>query len=171
MWGSTKEDTENFLIDLGFLGIDNVMVLRGDAVKSETYFSRKEGHAYMSQLVGQILTWIWGSIWTMLWRILRPPIFVLGLRVILKSTWRHQVWTATFIFKKKIAKGAAYIVTQMFSTIPNTSILLKMQKRRHYMVPIIPGLKPLATWKQLNLIPHRFKCGSSRRFDYGSFEM
>ena len=53
--GFTKEDTENFLIDLDFLGIDNVMALRGDAVKSETYFKpEKEGHAYADELVNQI---------------------------------------------------------------------------------------------------------------------
>lgn len=53
--GFTKEDTENFLIDLGFLGIDNVMALRGDAVKSETYFKpEKKGHRYASELVTQI---------------------------------------------------------------------------------------------------------------------
>ena len=53
--GFTKEDTENFLIDLGFLGIDNVMALRGDAVKSETYFRpEKDGHNYANELVSQI---------------------------------------------------------------------------------------------------------------------
>src|SRR5690554_888935 len=53
--GFTKEDTENFLIDLDFLGIQNVMALRGDAVKTETYFSpEKEGHAYADGLVQQI---------------------------------------------------------------------------------------------------------------------
>ena len=53
--GFTKEDTENFLIDLDFLGIDNVMALRGDAVKTETYFkAEKEGHHYASELVTQI---------------------------------------------------------------------------------------------------------------------
>ena len=53
--GFTKEDTENFLIDLDFLGIDNVLALRGDAVKSETYFKAdKEGHSYASELVSQI---------------------------------------------------------------------------------------------------------------------
>jgi len=54
--GFTKEDTENFLIDLDFLGIDNVLALRGDAVKNETYFSaEKEGHTYAKDLVKQIV--------------------------------------------------------------------------------------------------------------------
>jgi len=53
--GFTKEDTENFLIDLDFLGIDNVMALRGDAVKSEMYFKAEtEGHRFASDLVDQI---------------------------------------------------------------------------------------------------------------------
>src|SRR5699024_1608022 len=53
--GFTKEDTENFLIDLDFLGIDNVLALRGDPVKSETYFkSEEEGHAHASELIEQI---------------------------------------------------------------------------------------------------------------------
>jgi len=55
--GFSKEDTENFLIDLGFLGIVNVMALRGDAVKSETYFTpEKDGHNYANELVSQIIT-------------------------------------------------------------------------------------------------------------------
>src|SRR5690606_15065969 len=53
--GFTREDTENFLIDLDFLGIENVMALRGDAVKNEIYFrAEKEGNAYAGELVAQI---------------------------------------------------------------------------------------------------------------------
>ena len=53
--GFTKEDTENFLIDLDFLGIDNVVALRGDAIKSETYFkAHKDGHNFASDLVHQV---------------------------------------------------------------------------------------------------------------------
>ena len=53
--GFTKEDTENLLIDLDFLGIDNVVALRGDALKTETYFhAEKEGNEYASELVTQI---------------------------------------------------------------------------------------------------------------------
>ena len=53
--GFNKEDTENFLIDLDFLGIDNLVALRGDAVKTETYFKPSEdGHKHASDLVKQI---------------------------------------------------------------------------------------------------------------------
>ena len=53
--GFSKEDTENFLIDLDFLGIKNVMALRGDAVKSEIYFTPDpQGHTYANELVEQI---------------------------------------------------------------------------------------------------------------------
>ncbi|MPT34398.1 MAG: methylenetetrahydrofolate reductase [NAD(P)H], partial [Flavobacterium sp.] len=53
--GFNREDTENFLIDMDFLGIDNVVALRGDAVKSEIYFKpEKEGNQYASELVTQI---------------------------------------------------------------------------------------------------------------------
>ena len=55
LWRFNKEDTENFLIDLDFLGIDNLVALRGDAVKSETYFKpSKDGHQHASDLVKQI---------------------------------------------------------------------------------------------------------------------
>ena len=53
--GFNKEETENALIDLDFLGIDNVLVLRGDPIKSETYFSAEEGgHSYASELLSQV---------------------------------------------------------------------------------------------------------------------
>ena len=53
--GFTKEDTENLLIDLDFLGIDNVVALRGDALKNETYFRpEREGNEYATDLVLQI---------------------------------------------------------------------------------------------------------------------
>ena len=57
--GFTKEETEYLLVDCQYLGIDNVMALRGDAVKSETYFTpEKEGHQYANELVSQITRYV-----------------------------------------------------------------------------------------------------------------
>ena len=53
--GFSKEETENALIDLDFLGIDNLLVLRGDPINSETYFAaEKGGHKYASELIKQV---------------------------------------------------------------------------------------------------------------------
>ena len=92
--GFTKEDTENLLIDLDFLGIDNVVALRGDALKTETYFKpEKEGNQFRKSII-LTMEFIWMSIC----RIRPAPIFVLAFRVIQKNTWKHRALIATFIF-------------------------------------------------------------------------
>lgn len=156
--GFTKEDTENFLIDLGFLGIDNVMALRGDAVKSETYFSpEKEGHSYASQLVSQIFHLNQGKYLEEELQNTAPTDFCIGVAGYPEKHMEAPSMDSDIYFlKKKIAKGAGYIVTQMF--FDNTKFFSFVEKCRNegITVPIIPGLKPLVTKKQLNLIPHRF---------------
>ena len=53
--GFSKEETENALIDLQFLGIDNILALRGDPIKTESFFKpQKDGHKYASELIHQI---------------------------------------------------------------------------------------------------------------------
>ncbi len=156
--GFTKEDTENFLIDLGFLGIDNVMALRGDAVKSETYFTReKHGHSFASDLVKQIAALNKGKYLDA--EILNQAetdfcIAVAGYPE--KHMEAPSLDSDIHFLKKKIKNGANYIVTQMF--FDNAKYFTFVDKCRvaGITVPIIPGLKPLATKKQLNLIPHRF---------------
>ncbi|HPF10952.1 MAG TPA: methylenetetrahydrofolate reductase [NAD(P)H] [Flavobacteriaceae bacterium] len=156
--GFTKEDTENFLIDLGFLGIDNVMALRGDAVKSETYFSpEKEGHAYASQLVGQISNLNLGKYLDDALENSAPTDFCIGVAGYPEKHLEAPSMDSDIYFlKKKIAKGAAYIVTQMFFDNTKYFDFVEKCRKEGITVPIIPGLKPLATRKQLNLIPHRF---------------
>ena len=87
--GFTKEDTENFLIDLGFLGIDNVMALRGDAVKSETYFQPEiEGHKYASELVSQITELNQGKYLDEELQNTSKTDFCIGVAAIQKNIWR-----------------------------------------------------------------------------------
>lgn len=156
--GFTKEDTENFLIDLDFLGIDNVMALRGDAVKSETYFTaEKDGHAYASDLVQQIAnlnegTYIDGELLN-----LATTDFCIGVAGYPEKHMEAPSLDSDIHFlKKKIKNGACYIVTQMFFDNDKYFKFVDKCRAAGITVPIIPGLKPLATRKQLNLIPHRF---------------
>lgn len=156
--GFTKEDTENFLIDLDFLGIDNVVALRGDAVKSETYFKpTQDGHLYAVDLVKQIKDLNQGSYLDDEVEYAAPTDFCIGVSGYPEKHMEAPSLDSDIHFlKKKIAAGADYIVTQMF--FDNTKFFEFVAKCRAagITVPIIPGLKPLATRKQLNLIPHRF---------------
>ena len=156
--GFSKEDTENFLIDLGFLGIDNVMALRGDAVKSETYFSQqKDGHQYASQLVSQISDLNNGKYLEEELQNTTPTNFCIGVAGYPeKHLEAPSMDSDIFFLKKKIAKGATYIVTQMFFDNAKYFSFVDKCRKEGITVPIIPGLKPIATKKQLNLIPHRF---------------
>jgi len=156
--GFTKEDTENFLIDLDFLGINNVMALRGDAVKSETYFKpEQEGHAYASDLVTQIQDLNQGNYLDEELLNSSTTNFCVGVGAYPEKHMEAPSLDSDIHFlKKKIKNGADYIVTQMFFDNKKYFNFVKKCREAGITVPIIPGLKPLATKKQLNLIPHRF---------------
>ena len=156
--GFTKEDTENFLIDLDFLGINNVMALRGDAVKTETYFKpEKEGHHYASELVSQISELNNGVYLDEELQNSSPTNFCIGVGAYPeKHAEAPSLDSDIHFLKKKIKNGATYIVTQMFFDNKKYFQFVKKCRDAGITVPIIPGLKPIATKKQLNLIPHRF---------------
>ncbi|QYS86812.1 methylenetetrahydrofolate reductase [NAD(P)H] [Flavobacterium oreochromis] len=157
--GFTKEDTENLLIDLDFLGIDNVVALRGDAVKSEIYFKpEKEGNAYASELVSQISNLNKGIYLDSDLQNTNTTDFCIGVAGYPEKHMEAPSMDSDIHFmKQKIKNGADYIITQMF--FDNQKFFEYVEKCRNagITVPIIPGLKPIATKKQLNLIPHRFK--------------
>ena len=156
--GFTKEDTENFLIDLDFLGIDNVMALRGDAVKTETYFKpESEGHAHASELVSQISDLNNGAYLDDELENSSPTHFCIGVAAYPeKHAEAPSLDSDIHFLKKKIKNGAEYIVTQMFFDNEKYFKFVDKCRKEGIVVPIIPGLKPIATKKQLNIIPHRF---------------
>ncbi len=156
--GFTKEDTENFLIDLDFLGIDNVMALRGDAVKTETYFKpEKEGHHYANDLVAQIEDLNNGIYLDDELKNTSATNFCTGVAGYPeKHMEAPSIDSDIHFLKKKIKNGAEYIVTQMFFDNKKYFDFVKKCRAEGITVPIIPGLKPIATKKQLNIIPHRF---------------
>ncbi|MBT8325901.1 MAG: methylenetetrahydrofolate reductase [NAD(P)H] [Winogradskyella sp.] len=156
--GFSKEDTENFLIDLDFLGIDNVMALRGDAVKSETYFRpEKDGNEYASDLVEQIQRLNEGKYLDEELQNTSKTHFCIGVAGYPEKHMEAPSLDSDIHFlKKKIKNGATYIVTQMFFDNAKYFQFVDKCRAEGITIPIIPGLKPIATKKQLNLIPHRF---------------
>lgn len=157
--GFTKEDTENFLIDLDFLGIDNVVALRGDAVKNETYFKPEpKGNKYASELVTQIAELNQGIYLDPELENTSKTDFCIGVAGYPEKHMEAPNFDTDLKYlKQKIDNGAEYIVTQMF--FDNSKFFAFVEKCRAIgiHVPIIPGLKPLATLSQLNLLPQRFK--------------
>ncbi|MDG1823067.1 MAG: methylenetetrahydrofolate reductase [NAD(P)H] [Flavobacteriaceae bacterium] len=156
--GFDREDTENFLIDMGFLGIDNVVALRGDAVKSETYFKPEpKGNAYAVDLVKQITDMNNGTYLDENILNTAKTDFCIGVAGYPEKHMEAPNMESDIHFlKKKIEAGADYVVTQMFFDNSKYFAFVENCRAAGITVPIIPGLKPLATKKQLNMIPHRF---------------
>ena len=156
--GFTRQETEDLLIDLNFIGIDNLVALRGDAMGSETYFKpEKEGHAYASELVAQINALNSGRYLDSSLENTTASDFCVGVagypeKHMEAPSLDHDLK----MLKAKVDAGAHYIVTQMF--FDNQKFFEFVEKCRAIgiNVPIIPGLKPISTKRQLNLLPHRF---------------
>lgn len=157
--GFTKEDTENFLIDLDFLGIQNVVALRGDAVKSEIYFKpEREGNQYASELVTQIDNLNKAIYLDDHLQNSCPTNFCIGVAGYPeKHMEAPSLDSDIYYLKQKIKNGASYIITQMFFDNKKFFDFVAKCRKEGITVPIIPGLKPISTKKQLNQIPHRFK--------------
>ena len=156
--GFSKEDTENLLIDLDFLGIDNVVALRGDALKTETYFKpEKDGNEYATDLVLQISNLNNGIYLDEDLKNSAQTNFCIGVAGYPEKHMEAPSLDSDIHFlKEKIKNGAEYIITQMFFDNKKFFEYVAKCRTAGITVPIIPGLKPIATKKQLNLIPHRF---------------
>lgn len=155
--GFNKEETENALIDLDFLGVDNVLVLRGDAIKSEGRFiPDPEGHSYASELMEQVLDLNEGKY--LHEEVVRNKTnFCIGVAGYPEKHFEApSLRTDMKYLKKKVDMGAEYIVTQMF--FDNQKFFQFVEKCREsgINVPIIPGLKPITTLKHMNLLPSVF---------------
>ena len=156
--GFSKEETENALIDLDFLGIDNVLVLRGDPIKSETYFSAEEdGHKYASELLGQVNEMNNGIYLDEELKNSAPTDFCIGVAGYPEKHFEAPNMRSDIHFlKKKVEAGADYIVTQMFFDNQQYFDFVNLCRENDITIPIIPGIKPMSTKKQLTLLPQRF---------------
>lgn len=156
--GFTKEDTENFLIDLDFLGINNLVALRGDAVPTEVYFKpEKQGHSYASELVAQINGLNKGHYLDEELQYSHTTNFCIGVGGYPEKHMEAPSLEKDIAFlKQKVEAGADYIITQMFFDNKKYFEFVKRCREEGINCPIIPGLKPISTIKQLSLLPHRF---------------
>jgi methylenetetrahydrofolate reductase (NADPH) len=156
--GFTVDETENALIDLNFLGINNVLALRGDARQFEERFMPQEhGHKYALDLVRQMASMNEGNY-------LDPDIvngektdFCVGIAGYPEKHFEAPNFDTDLSFtKKKVDAGAHYIVTQMFFDNQKYFDYVEACRLAGIDVPIVPGLKPLTRRYQLNSIPRKF---------------
>jgi methylenetetrahydrofolate reductase (NADPH) len=156
--GFSIEETENALIDLNFLGIDNVLVLRGDPMSSETYFKPEpDGHQYASDLLKQVVKMNNGEYLDDEVKNVIPTDFCAGVAGYPEKHYEAPNMTTDMKWlKHKVDLGAEFIVTQMFFDNQVYFDFVEACRDNGIHVPIIPGLKPLATQRQLTILPHRF---------------
>ena len=158
--GFTRQDTENALIDLGFLDVQNVLALRGDARKFEGKFvPEKEGHNYASDLVKQIADMNRGKYLDDLTDNSENSHtnFCIGVAGYPEKHFEAPNMEIDLRYlKEKIDAGADYIVTQMFFNNQKYFDFVDAVRAAGITVPIVPGLKPLTKLYQLNSIPRLF---------------
>lgn len=155
--GFSKEETENALIDLQFLGIDNVLALRGDSIKTESSFRpHADGHAYAEQLINQISDMNRGN-YMMDDVQLEPTDFCIGAAGYPEK--HFEAMNLSFDLqnlKRKVEAGAAYIVTQMFFDNSKFFAFVEECRKIGINVPIIPGLKPIKNLSHISFLPKFF---------------
>lgn len=158
--GFTKEDTENALIDLNFLGIDNVLALRGDSMKNENAFvPEPDGHEYARDLIKQIKDMNRGIyLDEELKNKTKTNFCVGGAGYPEKHFEAPNLNTDIDRAKEKVKAGAEYLTTQLFFDNEKYFEYVKRCREAGIEVPIIPGIKPIATKRHLSILPTIFHC-------------
>ena len=156
--GFSKQETENALIDLNFLGIDNILVLRGDAARNESVFEPEhDGHAYALDLLKQAVDLNNGIYLEDDIRDGYKTTFCIGVAGYPEKHFESpNMQNDLRYLKMKVDAGADYITTQMFFDNKKYFEFVKLCREAGITIPIIPGLKPLTTRKQLSVLPRTF---------------
>jgi methylenetetrahydrofolate reductase (NADPH) len=156
--GFTKEETENALIDLQFLGVDNVLALRGDSIKTEPAFvPEPNGHKYGLDLVKQIAEMNSSKYLDEEMKDAAPTNFCIGIAGYPEKHFEAPNMISDIKYlKAKVDAGAEYIVTQMFFDNKKYFDFVDLCRKSDINVPIIPGLKILGGKKQITTLPKVF---------------
>ena len=156
--GASKHKIESEMLDLHFLGIDNVVALRGDAIPGQRFFiPDPEGFAHTDELVGMISNLNKG-------RYLDPTVvnglptdFSIGVAGYPEKHYEAaNMDTDIQHLKEKVEKGADYVITQMFFDNACYYDFVDRCRKAGITVPIIPGLKPISVARQIDLLPRSF---------------
>jgi len=156
--GFTKSETEHVLIDLNFLGINNVLALRGDGIKGQSVFQPTEnGHSNANQLVEQIKNLGEGKYLDEDLINNTPLDFCIGVAGYPEKHFEAPNMDSDMIhLKEKVDAGADYIVTQMFFDNKVYYDFVDKCRAMGINVPIIPGIKPINLVNQLTVLPKIF---------------
>lgn len=156
--GFTKEETEDVLFTLHYLGINNVLLLQGDPDKGvKLTAADKVGHTYASELVSQVANLNRGKFLHDETENSMKTDFCIGVAGYPEKHFESpNLQTDLKWLKHKVDCGADYIVTQMFFDNKRFFKFVEACRAAGITVPIIPGLKPLTTRKQLNVLPRIF---------------
>ncbi len=156
--GFTKEETEYLLVDCHYLGIDNLVALRGDPMKGEKYFVPAEGgHSFAIDLVKQIRNMNEGQFLHGNVEMKHKPDFCIGV-----AGYPEKHIEAPSLdedlrrLKEKVDAGADYVVTQMFFDNQRYFRFVEAAREIGITVPIIPGIKPVAVKRHLQILPQVF---------------
>lgn len=163
--GFSKYETEDALIDLHYLGIENILALRGDmAVGERSFIPHRDGHRYASQLVHQIDKMNQGIYLEEL-EDPNPTNFCIGVAGYPEKHFEAPNLDRDLLnLKEKVDQGAHYIITQMFFDFAYFEEFVQKAREIGIDVPIIPGIKPLTTLNQLSSIPRFFHCSIPHDF-------
>ncbi len=156
--GFTKDETENALIDLHFLGIENLLVLQGDGIKNEGRFvPDPDGHKYASELLQQVANLNGGKYLDEDLLNSTPTNFCIGVAGYPEKHFAApNLKTDLKYLKLKVDLGAEYIVTQMFFDNKKYFDFVDRCREAGITVPIIPGIKPITTKSQSSVLPTIF---------------
>jgi len=156
--GFGVNETEDALINLNYLGIDNVLVIRGDAAKNETYFEPEPGgHRYAIDLLKQVCNLNSGVYLEEDLKNTSRTKFCIGVAGYPEKHFEApNMATDLKYLKEKVDAGADYIVTQMFFDNAKYFSFVNACREIGITIPIIPGLKPVNTKKQLTVLPKTF---------------
>ena len=156
--GFSKSETEHVLIDLNFMGIDNVLALRGDGQKTDHVFKpNPDGHSNANELVEQIVNLRSGKYLEEDLRNSAPLDFCIGVAGYPEKHFEAPNFeTDLENLKRKVDAGADYIVTQMFFDNQKYYDFVARCRAIGITVPIIPGIKPINLKNQLTVLPKIF---------------